>query len=45
MSLWQKYNKIPLLTKLLVAMIVGVILGIVFVNINMHIKTKRVTLL
>jgi len=30
MSLWQKYNKIPLLTKLLVAMILGVVLGIVF---------------
>lgn len=30
MSLWQKYNKIPLLTKLLVAMILGVILGAVF---------------
>lgn len=30
MSLWQKYKKIPLLTKLMVAMVLGVLLGIVF---------------
>lgn len=30
MSLWQNYKKVPLLTKLLVAMILGVFLGIVF---------------
>ena len=30
MSLWQKYKKTPLLTKLLVAMILGIALGIIF---------------
>lgn len=30
MSIWAKYKKIPLLTKLLVAMIIGILLGIVF---------------
>ncbi len=30
MNLWQKYKKVPLLRKLLVAMILGILLGIIF---------------
>ena len=30
MSMMEKYRKIPLLTKLLVAMVIGIILGAVF---------------
>lgn len=30
MNLWQKYKKVPLLRKLLVAMILGIVLGIIF---------------
>ena len=30
MNLWQKYKKVPLLRKLLVAMILGILLGVIF---------------